>query len=246
MIGFTDRNGKHLTLKKFYEDTIDYAVIQARTGQSGLSAAMRRTVDSMAGNGLTYIDYQSGYRRRLDTSVRQNILGGLSHLTQRQAEIVGQEIGADGYEISWHSGFRPTHDFGGKRFGIKEFEDKIKPLLEEPNCYHRAWPVVMGISPPAYSAEQLTEMNEKQREIKSYQGKDYTQYQARQKQRRFELAIRKNQELANAFELSGDTETAKKARVKAQVLRSEYRQFSLKMGLPAQMERTVAPTPGAA
>ena len=53
------------------------------------------------------MDYESGYARRLDSSVRSAILGGQAEMSRRQAILtagqwfVGEQIGADGWEITY-------------------------------------------------------------------------------------------------------------------------------------------------
>jgi hypothetical protein len=102
-------------LPEFYRSVLDYAVLQVRSGQQDFYGAMRRAVKTMTDNGLRTISYDNSefgkkpYSRRLDSSVRAAVNGGLQRLSREMAQSVGEKFGADGMEISWHSGARPSH-----------------------------------------------------------------------------------------------------------------------------------------
>ena len=243
MIGFIAADGRHLPLYDFYQRSVDYAITQVESGQIDFYGAMRSVVRPMSERGLTYVEWESGYRRRVDSTVRQNLLGGLQDLSRQQAEMLGAEIGADGMEISWHSGHRPSHWFGGMQFTLEGYERDIKPLMEEPNCYHRAFPIVMGISIPAYTDEQLEELRENEVKPRYFEGKAYTQYKAEQKQRRYETSIRKQKDLINGFTALGDEESAKSAKIRLRQLQGSYRDFSGAVQLSTKPLRTRVPIP---
>jgi len=228
------------TLAKFYQSSVDYAILQAVTGQTDFHSAMKSTVRTMSDHGLTYIEYESGYKRRLDSSVRMNILGGLANLSHAQSEMIGKEIDADGYEISWHGGFRPTHDFGGLQFTLKQYYDEILPKMKEPNCYHRSFPILLGISTPTYSKRELEVLNAQEQEKHIFEGKEYNKYEAMQKQRRYETAIRREKDRAFAFEAEGDAESANTAKIKARQLSKSYKEFSKAVGLTPKTNRVGA------
>jgi hypothetical protein len=198
---------------------------------------MRQSVKAMADNGLVQVSWASGYKRRLDSSVRMNILGGLANLSHAQAEIIGKEIGADGSEISFHSGFRPTHDFGGKQFTLQQYRQDILPLMQEPNCYHRSFPVILGVSAPAYSQAELDALNAKEREIRQFEGKSFNAYDAQQQQRRYETAIRRQKDRITAFEAVGDGDALRNTQIKLRRLNASYRAFSNATGLRVKHNR---------
>jgi hypothetical protein len=72
----------------------------------------------------------------------------------------------------------------------------------------------------------------------TYEGKKYTYYEATQKQRQIETAMRKIKRGIVAAESSGDAEqaTALKAKLKSQ--NAYYFAFSRAAGLKTQLERT--------
>lgn len=236
-IGLVGADGKLRPISETYQRSIDYAIMQVRTGQVDFHTAMRGTIKEMASNGLSYVEYETGYTRRLDSTVRMNLLGGMAQLSHAQAEMIGREFGADGMEISFHNGYRPTHDFGGQQFPMDEYRMDILPKMEEPNCYHRSFPIIIGVSTPTYSKvelEKLIAQNEKERE---FEGKMYDSYDAQQKQRRYETAIREQKDLINTFEESGDEKGLQRAQIRLRQLNASYKDFSKAMEISTQPKR---------
>jgi len=91
-----------------------------------------------------------------------------------------------GYEISWHAGHRPEHTFGGRQFTFEEMETQgIADMLDEPNCRHRKFPVIVGVTPPQYSEAELARFAELEQVKHEYRGKEYTLYELRQRLNRY-------------------------------------------------------------
>ena len=81
-------------------------------------------------------------------------------------------------------------------------------------------------------------MNTEENTPKEYKGKQYTTYEATQRQRRIETALRAKREEIHLLEQGGadaDDILAKKA--KYHTLSSEYAEFSKAMGLPQERQR---------
>lgn len=70
-----------------------------------------------------------------------------------------------------------------------------------------------------------------------FEGREYDDYQAAQKQRQIERTIRKQNRRKSAFEAAGLTEDAGGASIRLKRLNEEYRAFSKAAGLPEQRER---------
>lgn len=248
--GFVRPDGQWEPLAQFYQDTIDDAVLHVRKGTTDYHKAMRGAVKAMADSGLSYgvnrdgtavVDYPSGYHRRLDSSLKNAFSGAQQRLSLEQSNIIGTQTGADGMEVSWHSGFRPTHNFGGLQFPMAQFLTEIQPLMDEPNCYHRAYPILFGVSRPAYSPSDLDALNAQEDKRCAFEGKWYDGYQARQRQRQLETAIRREKDRAVAFAESGDAQAEAVALGKAAALTAKYKAFSEAMDLqPDAMRITVA------
>lgn len=105
------------SLSETYTRAIDEAVTKAQLGLTDYRSAIRDTVRALADSGIKTVDYATGYSRRLDSSVEQNVLWGLKQCNQHISDRVGEEFGADGYEIDYHSNPRPSHaEMGGRGF----------------------------------------------------------------------------------------------------------------------------------
>ena len=241
MIGF--KSGKRvLPLREYYIQTIDKAITFAQTGTVDYYTAMRSTVKEMASGGLRRVTFDSGYSRRLDSQVRMNLLDGVRKLNMAMLEQTGKEFGADGVEISAHALCAPDHQrIQGKQYSLAEFE-RLNRSLERPigelNCHHFTTPIVLGVSKPVYSASELREINKRSNAKVSYGGKTYTRYEASQRQRQMETAIRYAKDERDACVAAGDKLGATQARKKSAMLTAEYKRFSDAAGLTKRMERT--------
>ena len=241
MIGF--KSGKRvLPLREYYIHTIDKAITFAQTGTVDYYTAIRSTVKEMARSGLRRVTFESGYSRRLDSQVRMNLLDGVRQLNMQMLEQTGKEFGADGVEISAHALCAPDHQrIQGKQYSLAEFE-RLNRSLERPigelNCHHFTTPIVLGVSKPVYSASELREINNRSNAKVEYNGKTYTRYEASQRQRQYETAIRYAKDERDACVAAGDKLGATQARKKSAALTAEYKRFSEAAGLTARLERT--------
>lgn len=237
------------SLSDTYTKIMDYAVTKVQLGETDYRSAMREVQKAMVNSGIKTVDYASGYKRRLDTAVRQNVLWGLKECSQNTADMVGEDFGADGYEVSYHSNPRPSHaDMGGQQYAKGEarrvngvyypsFEKEAEPLLNEYGCLHFKFSILLGISNPTYSKEQLEQMKADDNRTFEFEGKEYTRYEASQLQRKIETAVRHEKDLANMAKASGDDDLRREAQYRINLLTSKYAQLSKASGLPTKMER---------
>lgn len=105
------------------------------------------------------------------------------------------------------------------------------------NCRHSYWPFIEGVSERTYTDAELEAMKPENRPKIQFEGREYDDYQAMQKQRQIERAIRKQKRLKIAFEDAGLTGEAQSASIRLRRLNEKYRQFSKAAGLPEQRER---------
>lgn len=70
-----------------------------------------------------------------------------------------------------------------------------------------------------------------------FEGQEYDDYQATQKQREIERTIRKLERRKASFEAAGLEEQAQAANIRLRRLSVKYRAFSKAAGLPEQRER---------
>lgn len=241
MVGF--KRGKQIIpLREYYISTIDRAITYVQTGVVDYQSAMRSTVREMAQSGLRRVTWESGYSRRLDSSARMNILEGVRRLNSQMMEETGREFGADGVEISAHGLCAPDHrDIQGKQYSKEEFE-RLNRRLERPigtlNCQHFITPIILGVSKPVYSRKELADINKRSAERIEYKGQKMSRYEASQKQRQMETAIRYAKDERDAMIAAGDKLGAAQARKKSAALGAEYKRFCEQAGLTPRPERT--------
>lgn len=248
-IGFVlkDEYGKKTfkNLKDIYIDLIDEAVFNVETGVTDYQSAMRGVMKQLADSGVKIheekIGYPSGYNRRIDSSVRQNVLTGVRQVNITTQKIVGRQFGADGVEISAHSPCAEDHlSIQGKQFSNAEFK-KLNASLKRPigeyNCRHFVFSIVLGVNQPSYSDKMLNQMNRESQSIIEYEGKKYTAYEATQVQRKLETAIRKEKDRQIIARASGDKDGVGQAQQNITTLTYKYNDFSKRAGLDTYKNR---------
>lgn len=240
-----DKNPLYLDIKKAYNEVIDRCVVAVSTGQYNYQKAMYDTIKQLSSSGVKKIYYNTAgkqeYARRLDSSVRMNILDGVRQVNIGIQEQVGKEFGSNGVEISAHSPCASDHIFiQGQQYTKKQF-DKINANLKRPigtlNCTHFVFSIVLGVSSPSYTKKQLNQYKKESNEIIEYEGKKYTRYEATQVQRRLETKIRQQKDLQITSKASGNKEGVQTAQQNITSLTNKYKEFSEKAGLDTQMQR---------
>ena len=241
MIGFK-RGRTVLPLREYYISAIDRAITFVKIGTVDYHTAVRSTVKDMAKSGLRRVTFESGYSRRLDSQARMNILEGVRRLNGEMMEETGQRFGADGVEISAHALCAPDHlGIQGRQYRREQW-DRINGSLRRPlgtlNCHHFATPIIYGVSRPVYSPKELAEINRRSTEMVEWKGRKMTRYEASQKQRQLETAIRYAKDERDAMTAAGDKLGAAQARKKSAALGREYKAFCETTGLTPRPERT--------
>ena len=232
-------------IREAYKDVIDRCVLAVATGQTNYQKAMYDTIKQLANSGVKKVYYENEgkkpYARRLDSSVRQNILDGVRQVNIGVQEQVGKEFGADGVEVSHHVNCAPDHiHIDGQQFSKKKFE-KINNNLTRPvasmNCRHFVFSIVLGVSSPLYTKKQLEEDRKNNEKGFEYEGKHYTLYEGEQLQRKIELAVRQQKDLQIIAKASNDKDTISKSQSNITQLTQKYKELSKISGLPTKMDR---------
>lgn len=227
-------------LGSFYKKTVDQAITSVATGTEDYKKVIRQAVKDMGSSGLR-VKYESGYTRRLDSAIRQNILDGVSYIAQETAKATGEEFGSDGVEISAHSPCAPDHiPYQGNQYSDKEFQElqqRIARPIGEWNCRHIAYPILLGISHPANSKSELKEMKRYSNEKITIDGKEYTRYECTQLQRKMETSLRYAREEKQLYRAIDDKDLVRSATEKIRLLSNKYVEVSEKAGLPTRAER---------
>lgn len=247
------------SLSRVYQNVIDEAVLNVAQGKQTFDEQMYSVLKKLSSSGLRTVDYLSGRSVRLDSSVRQHLKGALRNLHNQTQQIVGEQFGSDGVEISVHENPAPDHqyvqgrqfsneefykfqnnqdayDYTGKLF-TSEFEQHDRRSISEHNCYHYVFSVVLGVSQPIYDETQLQKIIDKNDQGFELDGKHYTNYQGTQLQRRLETEIRKQKDIQIIAKNANNSELVSQAQQKITQLTSKYKQLCQISGLPTKMER---------
>ena len=253
-------NIKFVGLKETYDRILDTAVLNVGTGVDTFDNAMSKIMKEIGGSGLKTVDYASGRSIRLDSAARMHLKGALRNLHNEIQKKVGEEFDFDGYEISVHSNPAVDHEkTQGRQFSIEEYE-KLNNGLEAKdykgntytldhdhkngfrpistmNCYHYAFSIVLGVSKPEYSEEQLQKIIDDNDKGAIIDGKHYTNYEITQLQRSFERKIRKQKDIQILAKASGNKELVKESQDRITQLTNKYKEISKISGLPTRMDR---------
>lgn len=238
-------NGKKIItpLSKVYTNYLDAACFDIVTGSFDYGSVLRRVVTQLTNSGMRTVDYASGKADRIDVAARRAVLTGVSQITGRISEYNAERLGTEYFEVEWHPGARPTHTVWQGRVWTKEQLRSVCRLgsvtgLLGANCYHTYYPFFPGISERNWSDEWLQKQDIKENKPREFQGKEYTLYGAKQRQRQMERAMRAQREKVQLLQ-KGDADPQEvmlqKAKYQAQL--NEYTRFSKKMDLEQERER---------
>lgn len=227
----------------YYQETLDKAVTEIASGASDYNTVLEKTVTEMINSGLRTVDYASGHSNRVTVAARRAVATGLNQVVGKINEENAEKLGTNYFEVSWHSGARPTHQVWQGRVYSKEELESVCGLgtvtgLCGANCYHSYSPFTPGITPRTYTDEQLDQMNAEENKPVEYNGKTYTKYEATQRQRRLETTMRAQRQKIKLLEEGGADEQALiNARARYVKTSDEYVNFSKSMGLSQQWDR---------
>lgn len=246
-LGFAVRNADNTLsftpLADFYQRTLDNGLMQIVSGAVDYNTVLKRAVKAMTDSGLRTVDYASGWSNRVDVAVRRALMTGFNQVVAKVNEDNAEQLGTEFFEVSYHRGARPTHQvWQGRVYSKKELETvcglgTVTGLCGA-NCYHSYSPFMKGIDTPTYSEEELDRMNEEENTPKEYNGRQYTAYEAQQRQRQLETAMRADRQKIELLTQGGaDYDTITGAKAKYFQRQDEYVKFSKAMNLPQQWER---------
>lgn len=259
-LGYTIRdakgNLKFLGLRQTYEKVLDEALLNVGQGKETFDQSMTRILKELGGSGLKTLDYASGRSYRLDSMVRMHLKSGLRDLHNEDQRLFGEEFGADGVEISVHVNPAEDHEQAqGRQFSYEEFNNlqdtgiattyqgkeidmttggdgQFHRPISEYNCYHYTFAIVLGVSKPRYSDEQLQKIIDDNNKGFDYNGKHYTMYEGTQLQRDLERKIREQKDINILAKESDNKELDYNSRYKITILNNQYKELSQVSGLP--------------
>lgn len=242
---YLDYNGKKVLtpLSQVYSNYLDNACYDIVTGAFDYGSVLRRVVTQLTNSGLRKIEYGSGYASRVEVAARRAVMTGVANLTGEIADYNAKKLGTEYFEVEWHAGARPTHAVWQGQVWTKEQLYSVCGLgtvtgLLGANCYHTYYPFFPGISQRNWSDEWLEAQNRKESKPKEFRGKEYTLYEAKQRQRQMETAMRAQREKVQMLQDGGaDQQEVMLQKAKYQGQLGEYAAFSRKMGLKEERER---------
>lgn len=248
------------SIARTYQNILDKAVLSVSQGKDTFDNEMYRAIKELSDSGIKSIDYMSGRSYRLDNAVRTALQSGLRNLHMELQQQFGEGFDADGVEISVHINPAPDHELvQGKQFSNEEF-DKFQNDMDamsydgilfpaeseetghdrrsigQYNCYHYIFPIILGISKPRYTNEELDNIVKEANRKFTFDGKEYTKYEGTQLQRKLELELRKakDNQIGNR---EADTDKAMKAQKRINMLTKKYNDLLKASGLKSKIER---------
>lgn len=230
-------------LSDYYNQYLDNAIVEITSGAFDYNTVIRRVVGQMTNSGLRTVDYASGYSSRCDVAARRAIMTGLSQLTGHISQTNAQKLHTEYFEIDWHAGARPSHrTWQGKVWSYRELVTVCGlgtvTGLQGANCYHEYYAFIPGISERQFSDKWLAEQNRKEDRQRVFKGKEYTLYEATQRQRYLETNMRAQRQKVKLLQQAGASrDDIMLARCKYQAQLDEYKAFCERMGLQEQRER---------
>lgn len=247
-------NLSHTTvIDETYRQAVNKAVIAVSSGLGDYSSMIRKSLRELGSNGLQ-VEYESGYHRRLDSALRQNIIDGAREILQHASNAIGEELGYDAKELTAHPNSAPDHEpVQGRVFLNEEFErlqndeesedidGRKYPAMERAigqwNCRHYVYPFSTKYSKRKYTAQQLDDMARKNAEGCEIDGKHYSLYEASQLMRQIETAIRREKDVAVAAKAAGDMDLRRECQSRINALKRKYSKVADAAGLRERTDR---------
>lgn len=218
-----------------YVNTVDEAYMKTVTGAFDYTSAINAAVQQLADKGITLKD-KLGRNVQLEVAVRRNVLSGIHETANNINRDIEDYLGCNGYEVTAHTGARPSHaEAQGKqyavnikdanKYGIRLWSD-VSDLWEEYNCRHSYFGIILGVSEPQYTKKELKEMQDA---TVKFNGKEMSYYEGTQKQRQLENAIRKQKRAVQTLEKANMDSTVSKSKLAK--LQKQYKDFCKETGL---------------
>lgn len=233
--------GKAEPLQQVYQECMDEAVKLVATGATSYQEAARQATRKLASRGIVSIDYASGVTTELGAAVRRNLMGGMGLLVEQVTQQDHDDLGCDGWEISAHANSAPDHEpIQGRQYSDAEYSrlnESLARRIGTLNCGHVAMPIILGVSIPQYTEEELASFREENARGVTWEGRHMTGYEATQYQNRIERNIRTQKRRVLMDEAAGDEEQLLTDSIKLTRLNQEYARYNKAMGFKSRAQR---------
>ena len=129
-------NGEPLLLDidETYKYVIDKCVVAISQGKETYQQSMRSTLKQLSDSGVRKIDYANNYSRRIDSSVRMNVMDAVREVSNQSQMLFGEEFDYNAIEVSHHSNSAPDHsnnDIENGKFDIDGHQFVKLNILKE-------------------------------------------------------------------------------------------------------------------
>lgn len=236
-----------------YRVAVDRAIFAVSTGMADYKSATRDVIRSLGYNGMQ-VQYASGYHRRLDTAVRQNIIDGANQIAQNASLMMGEMLEYDAVELSAHLRSAPDHEpVQGRVFLKSEFEkmqtgqsfvdidghyfEGFARPIGEWNCMHIAMSFSTEHSVRKYTDRQLQDWKAKNAAGCEINGKHMSIYEAGQYMRQIETEIRREKDAAVAAQKADDSILRQQCQARINALSARYSQVAEASGITQRRDR---------
>lgn len=245
---------KTTVIEERYKAILDEAVQAVTMGVADYNSEIRDSIKQLGAAGIQ-VKYASGARKRLDSAVRMNILDGVRQVQQKAQELIGEEIGADGIQLTAHPMSAPDHEpVQGRVFNVDNFqlmqsgrpfedvEGNQYKALQRPitqwHCRHLVYYIILGVTKPMYSKKQLDQWKKENDRGVTIGGKHYTRYEVTQLMRKLELQMRRQKDTAILAKASGDETLRRECQSEITRLTAQYKELTEVAGLQTRLEKT--------
>ena len=264
---FLDKNNhiQFLNMRDTYYRVIDECVYAISEGKATYGESIKKIIRQLSDSGVRRIVYANDgkkqYTQRIDTAVRRNVLDSIREISIETQKEFGKRFNADGVEVTVHENPAPDHmNVQGHQFTNEEFEKfqndedcidvngiefpaisdetgRDRRSIGEYNCYHTILSIIVGVSKPLYSKEELEQIKEKATEKIDIDGKEYTRYETTQLQRGIETEIRYAKDRHMMYKEVNDRNGMLDEQSRITQLTRKYKEISNKAGIREQLNR---------
>lgn len=160
------QGGKVVSPRVAYTRAVSQAASAVHIGSDAFTSVVQNTCRQLANSGVRAVPkavFQSGRAQELYSVVRRDVMADFRETVGEYSEELGEEFGADGWEVSAHALCAEDHlQYQGEQYSKREM-DIIQATLDRPlqygaNCHHQLTPVVLGVSNNIYSAKDIIAM----------------------------------------------------------------------------------------
>lgn len=167
-----------------------------------------------------HIDTVDGKQFILVDKVQEQIENGIETEIKKE-DIRGNQVRVKG---KWYDDYNAINE---------SLLRKVSTL----NCRHRTFAIIVGVSKPEYTQEQLDEDKKKNTDGFEFEDKHYSMYEGEQLLRKIELELRKSKDVQIMGRASGNKQIVEEAQTRITQLTNKYRDVLKASGLKSKLER---------